>query len=105
MSTRRPHFLPRIVDDVHARRALLHAGTVLVTYFEASIPMPAGWERRPCSYLLFSADPYGRSAADARHQGWPVLELRAGHHLALVTDPTAVADALLQLERELLEDG
>jgi hypothetical protein len=74
-----------------------------LAYFEASVPAPAGWDRRPCAYLLFANDPYGSSAADARSRGWPVVELRGAHHLTLVTDPISVADALLRLERELLE--
>jgi pimeloyl-ACP methyl ester carboxylesterase len=95
-----------LVADERLRGALEQEMPRLqLTYFEASIPMPAGWERRPCGYLLFSGDPYGPSAADARDRGWPTLELRGGHHLALVTEPTAVADALSQVEWELLEGG
>jgi hypothetical protein len=73
-----------------------------LSYFEASVPMPAGWDERPCAYLLFASDTYGDSAADARSRGWPVTEIRGAQHLTLVTDPIAVTDALLHLESELL---
>jgi hypothetical protein len=72
-----------------------------LAYFEASIPVPAGWDARPCGYLLFAGDQYGEAAADARERRWPVLELTDAHHLAVVTDPVAVADALVRLEHEL----
>jgi pimeloyl-ACP methyl ester carboxylesterase len=73
-----------------------------LSYFEASVPAPAGWQNRPCGYLLFANEPYGPSAAWAREHHWPVVELADAHHLTLVTDPAAVTDALLGLERELL---
>jgi alpha-beta hydrolase superfamily lysophospholipase len=76
-----------------------------VAYFEATVPAPAGWDDRPCGYLLFSSDSYGQSAVDARERGWPVVELPEAHHLTLVTEPVIVADALLRLERGLTQHG
>jgi hypothetical protein len=64
--------------------------------------MPAGWRRRRCAYLLLSPVSYGESAARARAAGWPVADIPDGHHLSIVTDPVAVADALVGLERQLL---
>jgi Alpha/beta hydrolase family len=72
-----------------------------LSYLEESVPVPDRWGERACAYLLFSPETQGESAADARRRGWPVTELRGAHHLAMVTEPTAVTDALLQLEREL----
>jgi pimeloyl-ACP methyl ester carboxylesterase len=72
-----------------------------LSYFEASVPMPDGWDQGPCAYLLLSSDEDGKSAADARARGWPVAEIRDAHHLTLVTDPAAVSGALLRLEREI----
>jgi hypothetical protein len=76
-----------------------------LAYFEASVPAPPGWDSRPCGYVLLGGEPYGQSAGDARERGWPVVELRDAHHLALVTDPALVADALLLLASDLTEDG
>ena len=73
-----------------------------LSYFEASVPVPAGWQQRPCGYLLFAQETYGPSAAWAREHHWPVVELADAHHLTLVTDPMAVTDALLDLKRELV---
>jgi hypothetical protein len=70
-------------------------------YFDASVPVPEGWDRRACAYLLLSADVYGDSAAAARDRSWAVSELHGEHHLAPVTSPLAVATALLELERDL----
>lgn len=76
-----------------------------LSYFEASVPLPDGWDARPCAYLLLSGKPYEQSAADARGRGWPVAELSGVQHLAIATNPNAVTDALLQLEHALKEIG
>ena len=94
-----------LVPDDRLRGALEQEMPRLpLAYFEASIPVPAGWDDLPCGYLLFATDPYGPSAADARSRGWPVGKLRGAHHLTLVTDPAAVVEELLALERNLLEE-
>jgi pimeloyl-ACP methyl ester carboxylesterase len=71
-----------------------------LSYLEASVPVPGGWDRRRCAYLLLSPDSYGQSARDARALGWPVAEIDGGH-LAIATEPLAVTEALLRLVREL----
>jgi pimeloyl-ACP methyl ester carboxylesterase len=73
-----------------------------LSYFEASVPVPDGWDARPCAYILFSEEPYEQSASDARARGWPVAEIRGAQHLALATEPIAVTEALLDLEAALL---
>jgi hypothetical protein len=55
----------------------------------------ASWDAIPGAYLLLS-EGYEDSAAAARARGWPVLE-RLSDHLAPVTDPVAVADAVADL--------
>jgi pimeloyl-ACP methyl ester carboxylesterase len=72
-----------------------------LSYFEASVPLPDGWSARPCAYLLFSGEPYAKSAAQARDQGWAVAETAGVGHLAMASDPIAVTDTLLNLERAL----
>jgi hypothetical protein len=72
-----------------------------LSYFDASVPTPDGWAKRPCGYLLLSPDTYGESATRARNLGWPVADLPDAHHLTIVTDPVAVTDALLALETAL----
>jgi pimeloyl-ACP methyl ester carboxylesterase len=69
---------------------------------DIKLPVPAGWDRRPCAYLLLSAEAYAKSAADARARGWPTAEVPGGKHLDLVRRPTAVATALLNLQRAML---
>lgn len=41
------------------------------------------------------------SAAQARDQGWAVAETAGAGHLAMASDPIAVTDTLLDLERAL----
>jgi hypothetical protein len=71
-----------------------------LSYFDASVPVPDGWDACPCAYLLLT-ESYGESAADARGRGWPVAEIPDAQHLAMATEPIAVTDALLGLERAL----
>jgi hypothetical protein len=93
-----------LVADDRLRAALEQEMPRLpLAYFEASVPVPAGWDDQRCGYLLFSRDPYGPSAADAHERGWPVVELHDANHLTLVTDPGTVTDALLRLEREVTD--
>jgi pimeloyl-ACP methyl ester carboxylesterase len=72
-----------------------------LSYFEASVSLPDGWNQRRCAYLLLSDESYQQSATEARARGWPVAEIRGAHHLAIATEPVAVSEALLDLERGL----
>jgi Alpha/beta hydrolase family len=90
-----------LVPDDSLRAALVGEMPHLpLRYFESRVAMPSGWTRRPCAYLLFGAA-HAATAAEARNRGWAVAELPAAQHLALATDPVAVTDALLELERRL----
>jgi hypothetical protein len=92
-----------LVPDDRLRTALeAEMPRLPLSYFDASVPLPDGWDGRPCAYLLFSGEHYGHSAADARDRGWPVTELSGARHLAIATEPVAVTDALLTLERTLV---
>jgi pimeloyl-ACP methyl ester carboxylesterase len=76
-----------------------------LSYFEAAVPLPDEWGARPCAYLRFTGEPYAESAAQAREHGWPVAEMPGAGHLAMASDPIAVTDALLELERALSRSG
>jgi pimeloyl-ACP methyl ester carboxylesterase len=92
-----------LVPDA-ARRARLEQDMprLPLSVRDIELPVPEGWGRRPCAYLLLSAEPYAESAADARARGWPTAELHGGKHLDLVRRPADVATALLELERAML---
>jgi pimeloyl-ACP methyl ester carboxylesterase len=96
------HAMRELVPDERLRAALEKEMPHLpLSYFEASVPLADGWSRRPCAYLLLSAEPYGDSATEARALGWPVREIRNVQHMAIATEPIAVTDALFDLERVL----
>ena len=66
-----------------------------LSFFEQHIPVPAGWENRPCGYLMFGAGGHEAQgdddkAADTRDRGWRVEHMR-GLHLHQLVDPDAVA--------------
>lgn len=59
-----------------------------ISYHEQQIPVAAGWDHRPCGYLLFGPR-YDRMAQESRERGWDVAEVPGGHLHQLV-DPDAV---------------
>jgi hypothetical protein len=66
-----------------------------LSYYEQRIPVPAGWDHRPCGYLLFGP-PYDRVARQARERGWDVDEL-PGAHLHQLVQPDAVAARIVAM--------
>jgi hypothetical protein len=66
------------------------------SFFEQHIPVPSGWDDRPCSYLMFGADGDDDKAADARERGWRVEHMR-GLHLHQLVDPDGVAAMIRKL--------
>jgi hypothetical protein len=66
-----------------------------LSYFEDSVPVPAGWPARPGAYLAFG-DTYAAERAAALAQGWPVATL-PGEHLHMLVDPEGVATAITDL--------
>jgi hypothetical protein len=63
-----------------------------LSYYEQQVPAAAGWDQRPCGYVLF-APPYERIARDS---GWPVEHV-PGLHLHQLVDPDSVAEAIRKL--------
>jgi hypothetical protein len=68
-----------------------------LSYYEQRIPVPAGWDNRPCGYLLFGP-PYDRMAQEARDRGWDVDQVRGGHLHQLV-DPDTVTARIVAMTR------
>jgi len=86
-----------LVPDPAARAALERGLPSLpLSYFEQSVPSPAGWDRVPCAYLLLS-DAYRDAASDAHGRGWRVEEITGAQHLHLVMAPATLTDVLIQL--------
>jgi hypothetical protein len=59
-----------------------------LSYFRASVLVPAGWDRRPGAYLAFG-DTYAAQRREAEGRGWPVATL-PGDHLHMLVDPSRV---------------
>ena len=88
--------LARLLPDPEVRaRFVAGCPRLPVALFEEVLPEVPGWPDRPCGYLRLSEE-YRGPCDEARSLGWPVIEL-AGHHLGLLTDPEAVACAVLEL--------
>jgi hypothetical protein len=66
-----------------------------LSYYEQKIPVPEGWDNRPCGYLLFGP-PYDRMAQESRERGWDVDHV-PGQHLHQLVDPDAVTARILAM--------
>ncbi len=89
-----------LFPDQETRQAVTQEQPRLpLSYFEASVPVPEGWDARPCAYLLFGP-PYDEMATQARGRGWIVQQL-AGGHLQQLVDPDGVARWLLATADQL----
>jgi hypothetical protein len=66
-----------------------------LAYYEEQVPVPPGWDDRPCGYLEFG-EPYDAEAREAQRRGWTVRSL-PGQHLHQLVDPGGVARILLDI--------
>jgi pimeloyl-ACP methyl ester carboxylesterase len=89
-----------LFPDPQTRQAVTEQQPRLpLSYYEASVPVPAGWDVRPCAYLLFGP-PYDEAASEAHGRGW-IVERLAGGHLHQLVDPDGVARSLLAIADQL----
>ncbi len=92
-----------LYPDQETRSALTAEEPQLpLVYYEQTIPVPGGWDRRPCAYLWFGP-PYDETAKRAGDRGW-IVEHLGGAHLHMVIDPAAVADRIRALTETVLGD-
>lgn len=70
-----------------------------LSWFDGTVPVPAGWSERPSGYLAFGST-YDAELARAGGLGWPTRRMEGGH-LHQIHDPEAVAAAIEQLAGEL----
>lgn len=95
-----PDVVERLVPDSAQRRALRSDMPRLPrALYEEPVAVPPEWSTWPCGYVLLS-DAYRAEADEASRRGWPVAEADA-HHLAIVTDPPSVLDAIGSVVRRL----
>jgi hypothetical protein len=88
--------MAELIPDPDARRRFA-AGCPrlpLAMFTEVHPPVPR-WPDAPGAYLQLS-DGYDDEASRARELGWPVTQ-QPSHHLAMLTEPSMVAEALLKL--------
>lgn len=87
---------PRMIPDPDVRAAFI-ADLPRTPFAFLEAPAPAGriWEAVPAAYLQFSRG-YEATRLKAAERGWPTLTLRS-HHLAMLSEPSAVAQALSDL--------
>jgi pimeloyl-ACP methyl ester carboxylesterase len=90
------HDIARLFPDPQTRsRISAEQPRLPLSYYEQQIPVPDGWDDRPCGYLLFGP-PYDRWAQQARERGWDVDHVPGGHLHQLV-DPDAVTTRILAM--------
>jgi hypothetical protein len=90
--------LAPLFPDERTRAAVTaEAPRLPITYFDEAIPVPPGWETKPCGYLRFS-DAYAPEGEEARRRGWAVEHL-PGLHLHQLVDPDAVSARIVAMTR------
>jgi hypothetical protein len=89
-----------LFPDHQTRQAVAQEESRLpLSYYEASVPVPAGWDAHPCANLLFGP-PYDELATEARGRGW-IVEQLPGAHLHQLVDPDGVARLLLAIADQM----
>jgi hypothetical protein len=89
-----------IPDDLLRQGMLAELQPRGLSFFTEPLPVFSAWPDAPCAYIHFSV-PYNWDFEQARASAWPVRSFEAGHFHMLV-DPPAVADALMDITRELI---
>jgi hypothetical protein len=85
--------MEELIPDDYLRGAVVaELPTLPLSYFEGVIPVPTGWMRTSCRYVLLS-EAYREEAEEATSRGWQVYEL-LGSHLDILTRPVEVAESL-----------
>jgi hypothetical protein len=75
-------------------RFIAELASLPLAYFEEAAPVTRSWSAVRCAYVRLS-EAYDQSADEAERQGWWVRRENADH-LAMLTQPGRVADAVLQ---------
>jgi hypothetical protein len=79
-------------DEKVRARFLAELPRLPLAYFEERAPRAEGWDRIRCGYVQLS-DAYAETAREASGRGWPT-QREPSDHLAMLTRPRAVAEAL-----------
>ena len=87
-----------IPDDDKREIVTAELPALPLSYFEARVPVPAGWASTRCGYVQLS-EPYAEQWSKAADNGWPVARLH-GAHLDIVSRPAQAADAILAVAGE-----
>lgn len=85
-----------LFPDAHTRTEVeAEQPRMPLAYYDYLPPAPQGWTTRSAGYIWFDR-PYDKGAAEATLRGWPTAHL-VGNHLHMLTDPNAVAAAVMDM--------
>jgi hypothetical protein len=85
--------MEELIPDEYLRSVVVAEMPKLpLSYFEGVIPVPSGWARTECRYVLLS-EAYREEAEEATSRGWQVCE-HVGSHFDILTRPVEIADSL-----------
>ena len=91
-----PSHLP---DEALRSRFLAELPRLPLAYFEEAAPEAAGWDAIRCGYLQLS-EAYEEATREAAARGW-LTHHEPSDHLAMVTQPEAIATALDRVLRQM----
>jgi pimeloyl-ACP methyl ester carboxylesterase len=85
-----------VFPDAHVRAEVeAEQPRIPLAYYNYPPPAPDNWTAPRVGYIWFG-QPYDQGAAQATMRGWPTAHLPGGH-LHMLTDPDAVAAAVLEM--------
>lgn len=82
-------------DEETKRKVEAEQHRLPLSYLDARVDLPYGWDRIPAAYLAFG-DAYAEELEDALSRGWPTSTMD-GNHLHLLREPAAVAAEIMRL--------
>jgi len=95
-----PDPTPRMIPDAATQAAFVEGlPRTPFAFLEAVAPDQSEWEQIPSAYMQISKN-YEETAAKAELRGWHVRRARM-HHLAIASEPRAVAALLAELAAEI----
>lgn len=95
---------PLVPDDDRRAQLLAQLHPPPVSYWVEQIPTAVDWPDAPVGALIFSSS-YAPTQQAATDNGWPLRALDTDNHLLVLADEQRVADELLALTDQLVNDG
>lgn len=99
------NMLIRVIPDPQKRHTFVfELQPVPLAVYEEPIAVPENWPDAPCAYLSFSnSNTYDEDIKQALERRWAFSEM-PGYHFHMLVDPEGVAERLVTLAHQIMEN-